>query len=203
MSGNKENIHTAIISVMDKVGYVKKQSAQGLRYTYTGEAALIAAIRPHMIANDITMHVSRVDDRAESVYQTSKGTSMNRVSLTVTVTFTHALSMTSIVVESRGEGADVGDKATPKAMTAAYKYALRQTFVIETGDDPDKEASVPRKTSDEVKWRSFIEELSVNADELQAIFGTVKITTWMAESQLGVDQAIAMIRQSREQQDKA
>jgi hypothetical protein len=39
----------------------------------------------------------------------------------------------------------VGDKATAKAMTGAYKYALRQTFCIETGDDPDKDPSVDQE----------------------------------------------------------
>ena len=33
---------------------------------------------------------------------------------------------------------DTGDKDSNKAMTAAFKYALRQTLMIETGDDPDK-----------------------------------------------------------------
>ena len=42
---------------------------------------------------------------------------------------------------SSGEGSDTGDKASNKALTGAYKYALRQTFCIETGDDP---ASTPR-----------------------------------------------------------
>src|SRR3990167_1905296 len=30
-----------------------------------------------------------------------------------------------------------GDKSVNKAMTGMLKYALRQTFLIETGDDPD------------------------------------------------------------------
>ena len=46
-----------------------------------------------------------------------------------------------IDVTAPGEGADSGDKSGNKANTCAYKYALRQTFVIETGDDPDEEAS--------------------------------------------------------------
>ena len=41
------------------------------------------------------------------------------------------------MVKVLGDGADTGDKASYKAMTGAMKYALRQTFVIETGDDPD------------------------------------------------------------------
>ena len=30
---------------------------------------------------------------------------------------------------------------TPKALTGAYKYALRQAFLLETGDDPDRQPS--------------------------------------------------------------
>jgi len=38
-------------------------------------------------------------------------------------------------------------------MTGAYKYALRQTFLIETGDDPDKTQSADqeRGNKDDVK----------------------------------------------------
>ena len=51
--------------------------------------------------------------------------------------WTHAVSETSIEVTTIGEAADYGDKAANKAMTAAMKYNMRQTLIIETGDDPD------------------------------------------------------------------
>ncbi len=47
----------------------------------------------------------------------------------------------SIQVTSIGEAADYGDKAANKAMTAAMKYNMRQTLIIETGDDPDNTPS--------------------------------------------------------------
>ena len=38
-----------------------------------------------------------------------------------------------------GEGADTGDKAPYKAMTGALKYALLQSFLLASGDDPEDE----------------------------------------------------------------
>lgn len=42
---------------------------------------------------------------------------------------------------SYGDGIDSGDKAPGKSMTYADKYALMKAYKIETGDDPDKDAS--------------------------------------------------------------
>lgn len=46
-----------------------------------------------------------------------------------------------IDITTFGDGIDSGDKAPGKAMTYADKYALLKAYKIETGDDPDKEAS--------------------------------------------------------------
>jgi hypothetical protein len=137
------NIYTAINAVMNEVGYVKKTKAPNLNYTFAGEAGLIAALRPEMVANGIIMSVSKISHVETREYQTQKGTPMVNVALVGTVRFYH-ISGTFIEVESAGEGSDTGDKATAKAMTAMYKYALRETFMIETGDDPDKYASEER-----------------------------------------------------------
>lgn len=39
-----------------------------------------------------------------------------------------------------GEGIDKGDKATYKAYTGAIKYFLANTFLVATGDDPEKDS---------------------------------------------------------------
>ena len=39
-----------------------------------------------------------------------------------------------------GEGIDKGDKAGYKAYTGALKYFLANTFMVATGDDPEKES---------------------------------------------------------------
>ena len=42
-----------------------------------------------------------------------------------------------------GEGQDSGDKAVYKALTGATKYALMKTFLIPTGDDPERDEEEP------------------------------------------------------------
>jgi hypothetical protein len=136
-----DNISKAIWAVMTEIGYVQKQKSGGLSYSFAGEAALIRAVRPFMEKYGITMHVQEQKNVKFETYQTAKGSTMNRTTCVALVVFTHAPSNTAIYVEALGEGADSGDKSGNKANTCAYKYAIRQTFMIETGDDPDEESS--------------------------------------------------------------
>jgi hypothetical protein len=66
---------------------------------------------------------------------------MTNTSLSYGFTLIHAPSGTSREIVARGEGADAGDKSTPKAATGALKDALRKAFILETGDDPDNTPS--------------------------------------------------------------
>src|ERR1700738_5163472 len=52
-----------------------------------------------------------------------------------------------ITVKVAGEGLDTGDKAPYKAMTGALKYALLQSFLLATGDDPEDERVDARFTA--------------------------------------------------------
>lgn len=133
----EENIHAAINAIMKEVGYVQKTKAGGLKYTFAGEAALIQALRPAMVEHGVYCRVSEVRNVRRERYQSKDGTNMVNTCLEATIAFVHAPSGTEVLVETAGEGADSGDKSQNKALTGAYKYALRQTFCIETGDDPD------------------------------------------------------------------
>ncbi len=139
----EKNIHEAILAIMKEVGYVQKERKVGsaLNYSYAGEAALISAVRPSMVEHDVFMYISNIVRANRENYVTAKGTAMANTLIQSVVTFVHALSGTSIDVHCIGEGADSGDKSANKASTGAYKYAIRQTFCIETGDDPDKYSS--------------------------------------------------------------
>ena len=50
-----------------------------------------------------------------------------------------------------GEGIDKGDKAGYKAYTGALKYYLANTFMVATGDDPEKES--PQETMNDKEER--------------------------------------------------
>lgn len=140
------DIYQAIARVYATVGYCQKQKAKenaggyrGLDYTYASESGLIQALRPAMVEQGVIMHIAEYLDLSRFTVPTAKGGTMNVTTLRAIVRFTHATSGTYIDVQALGEGADSGDKSSNKAMTCAFKYALRQTFAIETGDDPDKD----------------------------------------------------------------
>lgn len=135
-----KTVHEALHGVYGAInGYVQKTKSDGLRYSFASEADLIAKLRPAMVEHGVTVHVHRYLDVERSIVTTSKGASMNVCTLRAIVRFVHGASGSHLDVEAMGEGADSGDKAGNKAMTCAYKYALRQTFAIETGDDPDRD----------------------------------------------------------------
>ena len=80
--------------------------------------------------------------------------------------FEHVDTGDQAYVEVFAEAADQGDKRASKAMTLAKKYALREFFLIETGDDPDAEVS-PRAKSDNVYNRALMAiESSTTIEEL-------------------------------------
>jgi hypothetical protein len=135
------NIHEAILAVMKEVGYVQKEANPALRYSYATEAALIRALRPAMVKHGIYCYVLDLPSMAQDAFTTKQGTVMNRTITHGVVRFVHAPTDTHIEVHASGEGMDTGDKSANKAATGLLKYALRQTFLIETGDDPDETPS--------------------------------------------------------------
>lgn len=158
-----KNIHEAINAVMEEVGYVKKQKSQDVKYTFAGEAALIGALRPAMVEHGVYMHVSKIENVSREHLTTKSGTQMVNTLTTGVVRFTHAQSGTFIESWATGEGFDSGDKSANKAMTGLYKYAMRQTFCIETGDDPDT-FQAERKAEAKQKEPMTLEKANVTRD---------------------------------------
>lgn len=62
-----------------------------------------------------------------------------------------------------GEGIDKGDKAGYKAYTGALKYYLANTFMVATGDDPEKE-SPNEKMNDKKEKKATPQQVKVLAD---------------------------------------
>ena len=149
-------ITKAINSVMQVVGYVQKQSGKSLNYTYVGEKALIEALRPAMVENGLMLVPVGTAIQPLETYPTNAGKSMNLSRIVGGFRLLHT-SGEWIDIITPGEGSDSGDKSLNKAQTGALKYALRNTFLIETGDDPDDTASVARANAVEL-FRADIEK---------------------------------------------
>lgn len=138
-----ESLDDAILAVMGEVPYILKEKSSGLKYTFASEEALIEKLNPAMRKHGLTIRPVGVEyDR--TTYRTKSGGEMQVTLEKVKFKISQVDCKEHDIIEALGEGADGGDKSAGKSGTNAMKYALRQTFLIQTGDDPDKEASVPR-----------------------------------------------------------
>ncbi len=173
-----KNVHEAINGVMHEVGYVQKQKSEKLTYTYLGEAGLIEALRPSMVNHGIYVSVRKVIKIYRDQYQTRSGTSMTSTVIHGVVRFSH-VSGSHIDVEATGEGADSGDKSANKAMTGLYKYAVRQTFMIETGDDPDQFSSEAQERALKPSAKATIAKVSdekpAEVEEAEVLAGGLSV----------------------------
>ena len=123
----------------DGGAYVQKtgrMEAGPARYRYAKEGDFIAAVRPLMEVHGVTIRPIEMRVVTNEVFQRKSGGDAYRVVVLVTYELLHS-SGDRATVQAFGEGQDSGDKAFNKAMTGAMKYALRQSFCVETGDDPD------------------------------------------------------------------
>ncbi len=75
-------------------------------------------------------------------------------------TFADVDSGEEIVAKVAGQGLDPGDKAPYKAMTGALKYALLQSFLLATGDDPEDERG-------DARFNAPGSDRPINADEVR------------------------------------
>lgn len=160
-----DTIHTAMLAIMGAVGYVPKSGQMqggGATYRFAGEAEFIKVIRPAMVTHGVYCYPSAITDHDADTYTTAKGSVMNMDKARVVFTFVHAPSGTSIEVVAMGAGADAGDKAIPKMLTGALKYALRQAFLIETGDDPDGHSSDDQERGERRRFRDARPQFNPN-----------------------------------------
>lgn len=114
------------------------------KYEYTKEGDLLNALRP-MLAEEGIFVFSSIDAERRDEIPSDKGASDWLT--TVTMTFTFCKGSESFAVQSRGTGADRGDKGLYKAITGATKYAFKKIFLIsDEGDDPEADESTDRRS---------------------------------------------------------
>ena len=118
-------------------GQQTKARNEAFAYKYRGIDDLYNHLKPLMAENGVFM-LPRAIERVSESRQTSNGGSVELVTVTMEYSFVRA-DRSSVTCISLGQAMDSGDKATGKAMTAAHKYALIQTFCVPTADidDPD------------------------------------------------------------------
>lgn len=135
-------IYAAIAGVIADCGIVGKDKVnkqQGFKYRSIDD--VFNALHPALAKNKVVIVPTVVERKCEEVGRTKNGTAILKVVCKVkyNIFAEDGSYITSIIY---GEGMDMGDKATNKAMAIAYKYLCFQVFCIPTEEmtDPDAES---------------------------------------------------------------
>ena len=137
------HVYQAIASVMaqlakDGIGKDRRNEQQG--YAFRGIDDVYNALAPILAEHQLCI-LPKVQSREVTERQTRSGSTLFYVNVAVDFHFVSAKDGSAHVVTMPGEAMDSADKATNKAMSAAYKYACLQTFCIPTEGDNDADAT--------------------------------------------------------------
>lgn len=138
------NIYESITALMQEipaVGKDKRNKEQG--FQYRGIDDVMNALQPLLSKHKIFVMPEVLQHKREE-RATKNGKALLYSLLTIKYTFfaEDGSSVSAVVI---GEGMDMADKASNKAMAVAFKYALFQVFCIPTEEmvDPDGETPDP------------------------------------------------------------
>lgn len=128
-----------LAEVMGKVERIPKTGKnQHFNYRFAQEADVLDAIRGPLAEAHVMLLPSVVTHEVREA-KTNQGGVLYVTVLRVRLTFIDGETGETQAIEVIGEGQDSQDKGAAKAMTAAIKQGLLKTFLVPTGDDPDKD----------------------------------------------------------------
>lgn len=154
MSNNAvPHVYNAIVAVMAnlaKNGISKDRRNDSQGYAFRGIDDVYNALAPALSEHGLCI-LPQVKGRSVTEKVNSRGNTLFYVCVDVDFAFVSIKDGSHHTVSVTGEAMDSGDKATNKAMSAAYKYACLQAFCIPTEGDNDADSSthtiVPKAVS--------------------------------------------------------
>ncbi|MBT9158934.1 MAG: hypothetical protein DDT26_00183 [Dehalococcoidia bacterium] len=138
----KTNVYQLIAAVSADIarqGIAKDRDNVLQGYKFRGIDDVYNALSPIMSAHGLVI-LPRIMGREVSERVNQKGNALFYVTVEAEFDFVSSHDGSKHTVKTYGEAMDSGDKATNKAMSAAYKYAAFQTFCIPTEGDNDADA---------------------------------------------------------------
>jgi len=175
------NLRQKLAEVRRRIGYVQKRGHNELfNYSYVTAADIAGSIGDLLSELGVV-----VIPRLENIsYETaaSRGEATRMARVVMAYTFADVDSREQLVAKVAGQGLDPGDKAPYKAMTGALKYALLQSFLLATGDDPEDErvdgrssGSSPERLINAHEMRTLKTLIDETETDLQRVLAYYKI----------------------------
>lgn len=130
----------AVMADLSKEGISKDSKNQQQGYNFRGIDAVYNALSGLMAKHGLLM-LPRVLAREVAERTGKNGSALFYVTVEAEFDLIAVEDGSKHTVKTYGEAMDSGDKATNKAMSAAYKYAAMQAFCIPTEGDNDADAT--------------------------------------------------------------
>jgi hypothetical protein len=146
-------------------GISKARNNQAQGYKFRGIDDVYNALSPLLAKHGLCV-LPRCTSRDVVERVNAKGTALFYVTVCAEFDFVAAEDGSKHTVITYGEAMDSGDKATNKAMSAAYKYACMQAFSIPTEGDNDADAQ-----THEVQARTSGPDMSPKARAARIVAG--------------------------------
>lgn len=145
---DQKNIFQRMSAITQEISTVAKNlsvDAGKSSYKAVGEADVLAAVKPIEAKHGVYSYPFErcIVESGEMVSQTKFGERKQLFMRVATVyRFVNVDNPDDFIdIQTYGDGVDTQDKAPGKAMTYGDKYALLKAYKIQTGDDPDQNAS--------------------------------------------------------------
>lgn len=193
-----------------KTGIGKGQTNSYDKYRFRGIDDVYNALGPALAKAGLVI-LPRVVSRDAQERPTQKGGVQIAVTVQVEYDFVAAEDGSVHTVVAFGEAMDRGDKATPKAMAAAFKYAAFQAFCIPVEGQPDADAESPALPAapsnlggqaamitpiEAQRIKKVLQEVSADVRKFCKHFGVRSVDT-LAPGQLGAVQVALARKQAQ------
>ena len=139
MTIESKDVYAAIVRVsaaISKDGIAKGSKNEQQGYKFRGIDDVYNSLSPIISGADLCI-LPRMQERTVIERQTKSGGMLFSVTVRVEYDFVSARDGSLHTVSMYGEAMDSGDKATNKAMSAAFKYCCMEVFCIPTEGMPD------------------------------------------------------------------
>jgi ERF superfamily len=156
----------AVQSDLATAGIAKDRvNSQGATYKFRGIDDIYNALAPLLAKHGLCI-IPRMLSRHCDERLSQKGNALFYVTVHAEFDFVSSFDGSKHTASTFGEAMDSGDKATNKAMSAAYKYAAFQTFCIPTEGDNDADAHTHEVKTKIIPASPKTETLGLTDDEI-------------------------------------
>lgn len=155
----------AVSADLTKEGITKDRKNQQQNYNFRGIDDVYNVLSPLLAKHNLCV-IPRILSRECVERQTKSGGALFYVAVDAEFDFVSAIDGSRHTAKTYGEAMDSADKATNKAMSAAYKYVCFMTFAIPTEGDNDADGQTPppiepRKPSPQQKPTPKVEPINL------------------------------------------